>query len=333
MRKAVLGLFSIAALCLMLVPVRAAQTSQNLTVEVTPTSDLCSQPAPAEAVASGYTTQVLCLDMSKGNSSWVSFVNNCSASSFSSPPFIFAGGGSMGSTHGTDAIFFTQDQEQQVLDFHIDSSWLDYSTKTGRSFTPNINFATTCLNNDNVYIPLNAYWEATFRGVSTLPGWPPVSSPGNIDISIFALRNRNDDGNVNFEMDFPEMQSSFGPNCDLGFGSWDLPFVLTFGCISDQLNYHTYGTTITSSISKQEIFGTEYSDHANSISDSQVTDQAYHITQKSLDIFWIDEKCGQIDGNADCMAGFSRPWTADLLLKSVRIFSCSSWATTGCAGP
>jgi hypothetical protein len=326
MRKAVLGLFSIAALCLMLVAVRAAQTSQNLTVVVTPTSSLCNQPVPAEAAAAGYTTLAFCLDFSQGNSGWLDYSQNYAAGSSTTPPYIFSYPGSLATNHSTSAVFFTQDQGQQVLDLHTDASWLDYSNKTG-TFSGNINFNSTAINNDSASWPAASYWEWTFRTVSSRG-----SLPGNWDMGPFQLRNRSDNSNVNFEIDHPEMQPNIGV-CDLGMGSWDgfggNPLVN--GCTLDPSNYHTYGTVCTSSISGGTISCTLYSDHSNPIFNLNVGAHPYQVTQRSLDIIWSEPKCNQVDGNASCLP--SPPWTVDTYVKSFRVFSCSTWATTGCARP
>jgi hypothetical protein len=193
----------------------------------------------------------------------------------------------------------------------------------------------TPLNNDNFAFPATSYWEMTFRAVSSLGNFPGVWEPGG----GFILRNRNDDGHVNYEVDLPEVEQNYGSGCDLGMGSWTVGS--NFGsCPADPNNYHTYGTVVKSSASTKNISGTIYFDGGSPGSTSNVADNpSYQLGQKSLLIFWNEPKCNQGgtggDGDATCISP-SPHFTVDVFLKSIRIFSCASWQAPGngnCVGP
>jgi hypothetical protein len=159
MRNAVLSLFSIAALCLMLVAVRAAQTSQNLTVVVTPSSG-----SPPAAAAAGFTTLVRNDDFSQAQpSDWITCdgSDTMSATGWFAGDTLFGRGANLGC--GANVLATDPLTGQQALDQIWLETWDNsMGNCTGRPCDDNM-ITTRSQSGNTVTNYSHGYSEATLR--------------------------------------------------------------------------------------------------------------------------------------------------------------------------
>jgi hypothetical protein len=291
----------------------AASPSAPLTITV---SRDHAPAVPPQAAAAGFTTLALDSDFTTMSLSQIGCAIDGSSNGSSGWAY---NGGSLPTNPiagcGTGAgIYFGTDQGSQALFVHWQSGFDSYSGCGAPNYICNISLSTR---NNPTTLPLNSYVEITAR--YTTPGaaagqqWAFWSWPVSA-------------GAEWLERDFIEQLGNSGPvDYDIIYwsGGQVLRNVMNHYPV-DSTQYHTYGYLMTGNSAQTQVSATGYLDN-NVISNGSGCQTCVMSMDPTLsahrDNFLEIQQIPQ---------AYPATYTADLIVKSVRVWTCANWQTTNC---
>jgi hypothetical protein len=254
----------------------------------------------------------------------------------------FDWGGSSGPNPGvtcsngtSNAIFQTTDAAagSQVLDIHFDNSWVNQSSGSTNNDVGIVQKSTP--GNAETTYPFNSYFEATFRVAWNPPTYPLGS------VWAWAFWSFGNYVNSNLEDDF--MQAGAWGCCAAAIDFYDAPFGtpgfngpywISFGAVDPSIpldrNYHTWAEMTTGSASSRT--SCAYLDGNNLGCATWSPNTSEETNERIFPILNLWSVCatganGNGTGNGSCVSGFQN---MDIYVRSIRVWSCSSWQNSLC---